>query len=661
MKTLATQPLRLISLTPSNFKGIREFKFEPNGLDTSVYGDNGTGKTTLFDLFLWILFGKDSSNRKDFQIKTIDPATGKAFKGLEHGGTAVLRLPDGSDVTLSRMYTEDWTTKRGGVTEEFSGHTTKYKVNGVSISMTDYNKKVAEICVEAQFRLLTDPRFANEELKWDQLRQILMEVCGQFTDEQVIATNPKLAELPTLLQGKSIDDHKNIIGARMTVIKQEIGLLPTRISEVNNLLPAEPKATATDLKTLRARLQELNEEKTRITTGGEVAEKNRQLAQVKADMQTISTRVADDNMHARAAAGADLDLANRSLEEADGETRKLQRLHEEATAALGRKKPQVESKITEFNDLNATTFEFTGTSVCPTCEQALPADRVSAARDKAVSEFNQRKSKQLETIKSEGQGIRKEVDALDSEIEQLNKQIGTASATAERLRTEAAAISPTAVTVKTVEADPQHIELTEQKTAIESQIQTLDTNKQGALTEVGSRITTVSDDIASAESVEAALGQRVRGLARIEELKESETVLSSEHQELQRQKNMADLFVTAKVSLIEGRVNDLFEHTRFQLFKQQINGSIDECCEALGRDDETGAWVPYSRGLNHGGKVRVGLDMINTFAEFYGDAPPVFIDNAESVTEIIPTTGQQIKLIVSKPDKTLRVEQELTA
>jgi hypothetical protein len=65
--------------------------------------------------------------------------------------------------------------------------------------------------------------------------------------------------------------------------------------------------------------------------------------------------------------------------------------------------------------------------------------------------------------------------------------------------------------------------------------------------------------------------------------------------------------------------------------------------------------VPYSN-LNHGARINVGLDIINTLAEHYGFAPPVFIDNAEAITQLLPTRGQMIRLVVSERDKSLRVE-----
>ncbi|MEF3310396.1 ATP-binding protein, partial [Paenibacillus sp. GYB004] len=64
----------LDSLTIRNFKGFREFVLMANGGNLDVYGDNATGKTTLFDGFTWHLFGKDSTNSTTFEIKELDPA-----------------------------------------------------------------------------------------------------------------------------------------------------------------------------------------------------------------------------------------------------------------------------------------------------------------------------------------------------------------------------------------------------------------------------------------------------------------------------------------------------------------------------------------------------------------------------------------------------------
>ena len=66
--------------------------------------------------------------------------------------------------------------------------------------------------------------------------------------------------------------------------------------------------------------------------------------------------------------------------------------------------------------------------------------------------------------------------------------------------------------------------------------------------------------------------------------------------------------------------------------------------------------VPYSTGLNSGAKVNAGIDIINTLSSHYGAQVPLFVDNAESVTQLAKADTQVIRLVVSESDKELRCE-----
>ena len=59
--------MKLLTLVLRNFKGIKNLELIANGGNVSVFGDNATGKTTVADAFSWLLFDKDSQNKKDFQ------------------------------------------------------------------------------------------------------------------------------------------------------------------------------------------------------------------------------------------------------------------------------------------------------------------------------------------------------------------------------------------------------------------------------------------------------------------------------------------------------------------------------------------------------------------------------------------------------------------
>ena len=65
--------IKLSKMEQRNFKGTTHHILDLNqGSNASVFGDNGTGKTTLNDAFLWVLFNKDSTNRSDFSVKPQD-------------------------------------------------------------------------------------------------------------------------------------------------------------------------------------------------------------------------------------------------------------------------------------------------------------------------------------------------------------------------------------------------------------------------------------------------------------------------------------------------------------------------------------------------------------------------------------------------------------
>ena len=110
----------LKKLSLMNFKGIRKYEVEFSDGINEVIGKNGTGKTSLFDAFLWVLFGKDSFGRKDFGVKTLD-VDGNEIHNIEHNVTAVIEV-DGKTKTLSRTLREKWQTEKGKTEEVYKGN-----------------------------------------------------------------------------------------------------------------------------------------------------------------------------------------------------------------------------------------------------------------------------------------------------------------------------------------------------------------------------------------------------------------------------------------------------------------------------------------------------------------------------------------------------------
>ena len=184
--------VKLLSLHLENFKGIKKFTLDANGSNVRVFGDNAVGKTTLFDAFVWLLFDKDSQNKKDFSIKTLDNE-GNVIHNLEHTVEGEF-LIDSTVIKLKKVYKEKWTKKRGQPIAEFTGHTTDHFVDDVPINKKEYTAKVAEIVDEEVFKLLTSPTHFNEHLDWKKRRAILLEIAGEVTDQEVINSKSELSK-----------------------------------------------------------------------------------------------------------------------------------------------------------------------------------------------------------------------------------------------------------------------------------------------------------------------------------------------------------------------------------------------------------------------------------------------------------------------------------
>ena len=282
--------IRFGRLTLRNFKGIRDITIEPEGEDLDIFGRNAAGKTTLADGVSWLLFGKDSLGQTDFEIKTLTPS-GESLHNLDHEVEGVL-LVDGRTITLKRTYHEVYTKRRNEPQKSFTGHETVYHVDGVPVQKKEYEQRIAAIADESAFRLLTSPTFFNEALDWKKRRAILLEVCGDASDAEVIASDKALAKLPEVLLGRSLEDHKKVVAARRKEINKELELLPARIDEATKGLPntsdvTKPEALEGDIANLRAAIETKRAEKAQVSSGGAVAEARVRLRECEAEIQRV--------------------------------------------------------------------------------------------------------------------------------------------------------------------------------------------------------------------------------------------------------------------------------------------------------------------------------------------------------------------------------------
>jgi hypothetical protein len=630
------------------------------GENTNIYGANGSGKTRLMSALLWLLTGKDSLGRGDFEIKNLD-ATGNQEHGLEHTVEAVF-ITAGNDLTLKKIYHECWTKKRGQAKAELTGNTTDHFIDGVPVKENEYKARVSEIFGdEGRFRLLTNPA-AFALLPWQKQRSLLLEVCGDIPDAEIIASDESLAPLAVALARYTVskaplDDLKKVTMGRRVEINRQIDQIPVRIDEARRGLP---DVTGLDKEALTAEITalegELNGAKLRLAgvdTGGTIAPLTKELNAVAAEISGLETthHLQQTDIMMR---------LNQQIREHTHAGEAAERKAKSIKAEIGEKKARLvsldkslDTLREKWNGVDGEEFQDTTESVCAACGQSLPADKVEAAREKARAAFNVSKADRLAYVQSEGKRLRTERDRIAGEIEQLSAQEFPEDTlqqnpeidrlTAERDAAKIAAADYTAIIGRD--------DLLNRRAGLEKAI----ADAKGSVAEdraaIAQEIAGIEPKLAEAREKAGRFEYLAVNNKRIQDLKAEEKKLAQEFEELEHMLFLIETFIVKKVSLLTGRINEKFELVDFKLFDKLVNGGIEECCVMRVKG------VPENAGLNTAARAQGGLDIIRTLQEHYGIAPPVFIDNRESVWEIPAMNCQIINLYHSPQDKALRVER----
>lgn len=654
--------MKLLKLKLENFKGIRDFTLDADGKNVKVYGSNGTGKSTLMDAFTWILFGKNSKDEKDFGIKTRNPE-GVEIPKLEHAVEAELEH-HGKTFRLRRVYKERWRKAHGQSEATYDGNTTVYYYGPVEEELTPvsakrYQEIISQLIPEQLFKLLTDPLYFNEKLKWTERRAILLDVVGNVTDQDVVAADPELAEVLTIADGRSIEDTRQALRASIRKTGQDRSECAPRIDECRKSMAG---ITDEDFRKASEAIDVLMNQRDELKEQRETLLQNNTLEGIKKDvlvfqnkveelrqkrMKTYNDQRADLDALIQVKARAKMDLSRKLAEKNLAFDMNRQR----AQVA----KDKLERLSGEWKETSSDHYERVPIkTTCPTCGQELPADRIQQAKDAQAQEeaaFNRTKAESLKAINEAGVSARKEVeilnrdaDSIQDDMSTIQKQVEAAQAELDGLKAQQDKLEP---------ADPNGEELSLQKhlRKLTDQLEnglaeTPDTSKLDA------QISQVEKDLDEKEDI---IRQHQRDLGtrfRIQELMDQEKSLAQKQTELERKLFLCDAFLRKQAELVNDRVAEKFTHVRFIMFKPNVtNDGVEACCEASYKG------VPY-KDLNTGFRVNAGLDVINTLIEVKKESAPIFFDNAESVVQLIPTKAQMIRLIVSESDKTLRVEKE---
>lgn len=642
--------MKLTKLELLNFKGLKAFTINFNG-DVIIRGDNATGKTTVFDSVCWLLFGKDSLDRADFEIKTLD--RGEPIHKVNHEVTGTFTLDEGGTVELKRVYREKYSSPRGGEVT-MTGHTTDYFVDGVPKKEKEYKEIVNSLVDENIFKLITNPLYFNETYSWQNRRKLLLEMCGDISDEDVIAEYSELKALTDILSGHSVDDHRKVVAAKKTAINKELDMIPVRIDEAlrgkptidtpRDVLIQEISLATTTLETLEA-------DKALLVNGHAVVDTRAELRDVQRRLMARESELQMEYKKQSALKSNEYDMVISELNNLSSKVESTKHRLDTSNRDIQRIESVIDELMHQRQQVNEDAFVMDIDEACPTCGQKLPAEQIQAAREKAETKFNLRKSKQLEelnqSIELKQQDIEniKKRDAGLEPVETLEALIKAKELVKQTITDEIGQL-----TAPVLDDDSIYADLKAEEFMLQMKLDESNTDHSEEIADIDKRIATTKEHRFNLETELNKYEEAKRIDTRVAELESQQAELAAEKSKLDEASYLMDEFVKAKVNMLEDVINSRFKLARFKMFNVMLNGNVEECCETIYKG------VPY-RSMNNAARINIGLDIINALTSYFKVNVPVFIDNAEAVTDFISVNSQTIKLIVDESEPQLVVKE----
>ena len=383
--------IKLHSITLVNWRGEKKRTTTFNDdAPTYILGGNGLGKSRHFDAFCWLLFGKDSRDRKDYELRTYDEQH-QPLHHCECSVEAVISV-DGNEHTIKREYKEQWMKPRGQVEEVFKGNITECTWDGVPVKVSDFQKRIAEnIIDETVFKMITNPHYFAEKMKWQLQRETLLQMAGAKTDEEIAADNADFKALLDHLNGKSLSDFRKELAVEKKRLKAEKDDIEPRIDQTQKLMPEAEDWDALQHEKDNAQ-QQLKDVQAQLDNSADrdkaQLDKVRQLNKRISDIKTKQDELCREYRLAKEEDANKQNEARRNIEQKCKEIatsrsennidiahakERMDYLHREIDNLV----PQLEQLRKDWYKISAMQYD--GSDICPHCGQRLPDNMIADA------------------------------------------------------------------------------------------------------------------------------------------------------------------------------------------------------------------------------------------------------------------------------------------
>lgn len=656
----------LKSLHGENFKGIKSIDIKFGEKKTKISGQNASGKTTIFDIFSWLFFNKNSAGEEKFNVRPLDK-DGHRIDNVEIKVVGVIDV-DGKEVELSKVQKQNWVKKRGTDTVTLQGNINSFEIDGYPKSEAEFKAYISGLAQsEEMFKMLTNPQYFSS-LKWKDQRDILMKLISDFSDVELAKTDAKYAPLIAELEkAPSTDDIRAKFSKALSEWKKKQAEIPVRIDEAEkskvDVDVAEQELLKADLERKIEALEDLIG-KSDVRIDEMRSEEMHCQFEMSAIAQTIDNELSskrheiENQKYDHERKLEDVRLSIRKAQDSIESSKKS--ISEQTLKKADLVKKYKEEKEKKFDDSKWVFDE--STTVCSLCGQRLPEDKIESLRADfsqrkadAIEIFNEEHAKTLAMIVDDGNACAEMIKDLTKNNKELENKINTLKLNeAEEIdiiKGFDEQISKIPSCAGYFMQNVEYAKLKAKRDELRADIAELESN--GADKAVEDAKADKAKLKSQLDEVNKVIAQAANNVAiddRIETLRDEQKEIGQKVADQEQMLYLLEEFIRFKLDKVSESINSHFKTVNFKLFEMQLNGGMKDCCEC------TVNGVPYST-LNSGHRIVAGLDIIRSLSELYGVSVPIFVDNAESLNEFnVPDMDAQLILLSVSEDKQLKVE-----
>ena len=645
MKTIKLKKLTLQDWRAQN----RTVEFTDN---TEIRGYNKSGKSSVYNGFLWLLTGCDADDRSNYNlfdntiVQTHDTSKVASVEG-------VFEI-DGVEYTLKRTAEIGWTRKKGRDEYERKGSDNyKFYLDHIERNASDYKKTIEDLFAHIdKLKIMLNLQYFLK-LDWKDMRRHLQGMVGEITIDDF---NGDYSDILNDLKKYSPEEVKTSYKAKIKPLKENVGqhgddgklgieikTLQSNLPEISGLDEAQQeiddaksqiemidKQLLGSSESLQKFIDKRNEELAKI---GELeSEYNKCKIEHEANYRNERSNI-NGEIGKIAFINAEISRENEKNKQTIANAKESLKL---ATSKLNKLNEYREQLLKQNEEVKAMQFT---DDTCAFCGQKLPEDKLEEAKAK----FNANKEAKHKSIVAEGK-------ANNLKIEQCKKEIAELEAIIEKGYEENPLKDKSELEAKLKNLEAEFVpyeQTTEGK------------EKMSVITDMKANLTVIpAQDNEALLNMKKSLMQDIETLSKKLGLKEEYdkqmAVIQGKQKELKDSAvelaklegmlNKVTAYEREKASIISNRVNGKFDYIQVKMTEVNKSGELVDTCKILDADGVSAS------STNFASQVRCGIDISTAFCKFYGINLPMFVDFAESICEDnYPDTDRQtVKLIVDE-------------